>query len=179
MAKAGVTSVFMGIESFSKRRLKEIHKGFAPDVTPKAVRIVREAGIDVIASYIIGYPDETLSEIRETVRQARALPTSTAQFQILTPYPGTKVYEDVKDRIRSWNWSHYDGHHSVFQTRHVGRFALQMMLPYAHAAFYFRSWEAVWNFARFLWKRRKGLAAIRRTFKDIFLTPDVEKARSL
>jgi anaerobic magnesium-protoporphyrin IX monomethyl ester cyclase len=178
MGRAGVTSAFMGIETLSKRHLKEIHKGFAPEVTPKAVRIVRDAGIDVLASYIIGYPDETLSEIRETIRQARALPTSTAQFTILTPYPGTKVFEDLKPRIRSWNWAHYDGHHAVFQPLRISRFALQMMLPYAHAAFYARSLGAVGNFARFLWRRRRGLGTARKAFHDMFMTPDVEASKS-
>jgi hypothetical protein len=64
----------------------------------------------------------------------------------------------------------------VFKPQHVSPFALQMMLPYAHAAFYLRSWDAVWGFARFLWERRKGLTTIRRTIRDIFLTPDVAKA---
>jgi anaerobic magnesium-protoporphyrin IX monomethyl ester cyclase len=174
MARAGVRSVFIGIETLKADRLKEIKKGFKPDATPKAVRIVREKGIDVLGSYIIGYPDESIHEIRETVKQARAIPTSTAQFTILTPYPGTVLFDQVKDRITSWNWAHYDGYHSVFRLNHMSAFAVQMMNIYCHAGFYVRSLDAVKGFATFTWRRKKDLASFRSVVRDMFFTPDAD-----
>lgn len=168
MAKAGVTSAFMGIESLNPEALREVKKGFDADVAPRAVRLLRSHGIDVLGSYIIGYPCETLSDIRESAQRAREMPTSTAQFTILTPYPGTVLFDQVKDRIVSWNWSHYDGYHCVYKPEKVSRFAVQMMLLYVHAAFYFRSSSAVKGFARFTWRRRKGLANVRKVFHDMF-----------
>ncbi|MHC5038555.1 MAG: B12-binding domain-containing radical SAM protein [Planctomycetota bacterium] len=178
MAKAGVTSVFMGIESLRAEDLREIKKGFGPEAAPEAVRLLRAHQIDVLGSYIIGYADETLSQVRETVRHARSIPTSTAQFTILTPYPGTVLFDQVKDRIRSWNWAHYDGYHAVFKTRGISRFALQMMLLYAHLGFYVRSLESIGGFARFTWRRKRDLSAIRKVFRDMFFTKAVEPQAS-
>jgi radical SAM superfamily enzyme YgiQ (UPF0313 family) len=176
MARAGVRSVFIGIETLRPERLKEIKKGFGPEAAPEAVRRVRESGMDALGSYIIGYPDETIHQIRDTVRQARRIPSSTAQFTILTPYPGTALFEQVRDRITSWNWAHYDGYHSVFHLNRLSRFAVQMMLLYSHAGFYLRSLEAIRGFARFAWLRRRNLPFVRRVMKDMFFTPDVEAA---
>jgi len=172
MARAGVTSAFMGIESLRGDALKEVKKGFGPETAPKAVRLIRSHGIDVLGSYIIGYPDDNVSRVREDVQNARTLPTSTAQFTILTPYPGTALFDQVRDRITSWNWAHYDGYHAVFKLKGMSRFAIQWMLFYAHAGFYFRSWDAVRNFARFAWRRRRGLSTLRKVFRDMFFTPE-------
>ncbi len=171
MAKAGVTSAFIGIETLNPVHLKSVNKGFSPDATPKAVDLFRAHGIDVLGSYIIGYPDETLADIRYTVRRAREIRTSTAQFTILTPYPGTVLFDQVKDRITSWNWAHYDGYHAVFQPRKMSRFALQMMLVYAHLGFYARSKASLQGFAKFTWRRKRDLSAVGKVFKDMFMAP--------
>jgi anaerobic magnesium-protoporphyrin IX monomethyl ester cyclase len=173
MARAGVRSVFIGIETLRPEHLKEIKKGFGPEAAPEAVRLVRKRGIDVLGSYIIGYPGETIHQIRDTVRQARRIPSSTAQFTILTPYPGTALFDQVRDRITSWNWAHYDGYHSVFRLDRMGGFAVEIMLLYCHAGFYLRSFDAIWGFARFAWRRKKDLPFVRQVMRDMFFTPDV------
>jgi anaerobic magnesium-protoporphyrin IX monomethyl ester cyclase len=172
MARAGVRSVFIGIETLRPEHLESIRKGFGPEAAPEAVRMVRERGIDVLGSYIIGYPDETIHQVRETAREARRIPSSTAQFTILTPYPGTALFDQVRDRITSWNWAHYDGYHSVFRLDRMSRFAVQMMLLYCHAGFYVRSIAAIRGFARFVWRRKKDLSFARRVIRDMFFTPD-------
>jgi anaerobic magnesium-protoporphyrin IX monomethyl ester cyclase len=173
MARAGVKSAFLGIESLHEEHLKGVKKGFAPDVAPRAVRLLRSHGIDVLGSYIIGHPDETLSQARETVRMARLIPTSTAQFTIMTPYPGTVIFDQVRDRITSWNWAHYDGYHAVYRMTHMSRMAAQWMLLFAYLGFYLRSLSAVGGFAQFTWRRKRGLFAFRKVIRDMFFTPEV------
>ncbi|MFQ5772618.1 MAG: B12-binding domain-containing radical SAM protein, partial [bacterium] len=101
MAKAGVRTMFIGIESPSKRILKVYRKGgkASADTSEQAVNLLRQNGIDTYGGFIIGEPTETEEEIRETIDYSKHINPATAQFSILTPYPGTEVWHQLKDRL--------------------------------------------------------------------------------
>jgi anaerobic magnesium-protoporphyrin IX monomethyl ester cyclase len=160
LRRAGARSVFMGVESAAEGTLRSYDKGLRPGQAGEAVEILRSAGYEILASYILGAPFETASDVRETIRHACRLDTNTAQFTVLTPYPGTPLYEEVKDRIFDRDWSHYDSVHSVFRLDHLSRLELQLLLVRAYAAFYTRSRKSVYGFYRFLANRRFGLNAL-------------------
>ncbi len=160
LAKAGAKSVFMGVESAAERTLENYNKGIGPQTAREAREILGERGYEVLASYILGAPGETPSDLRATIRFACDLDTDTAQFTILTPYPGTPLYDDVRDRIFDRDWSHYDSVHSVFRLDHIGKREIQLMLVKAYAAFYLRSRKSVHGFYRFLGNRGFGLNAL-------------------
>jgi hypothetical protein len=58
------------------------------------------------------------------------------QFTILTPYPGTQLYDNVKDRIISRDWDLYDCLHSVIRTDHLSQKDLEGLLKKAYLSFY-------------------------------------------
>jgi hypothetical protein len=70
------------------------------------------------------------------------------QYLILTPVPGTQFYQEMEaqNRIICRDWSHYDGHHTVFQPRHFTPYELQRETIRAMKRFY--SWPSV--FKRFI-----------------------------
>ena len=147
----------MGVEAAATRTLESYGKGIVPEQAVEAVRVLQEKGYEVLASYILGAAHETPADIRATVRLACRIDSDTAQFTILTPYPGTPLYDDVKDRIFDREWSHYDSIHSVFRLDHFTRRQIQIELLRAYATFYTRSRRAVYGFYRFLSVRRFGL----------------------
>src|SRR4030043_465325 len=112
MVRAGAKSVFIGVESFNTKTLEELKKGIDVESTVQAVEMLKKNGLEIHAAYILGGQHETAEMIHETIRFAKRLNTNVAQFSILTPYPGTAIYEQVKDRIFKWRapWSFFDMH---------------------------------------------------------------------
>ncbi|MDD2540164.1 MAG: radical SAM protein [Desulfuromonadaceae bacterium] len=146
MAAAGSTTVYLGIESGNEETLNSLGKNTkASDVT-LAAEILRQNGVESYGSYIIGNLNETAAEVEKTIDLAVRLNTNIAQFSILTPYPGTKLYEDVKDRIFCRRWKFYDGLHIVFRHPLINRHYLQFLLIKAFVKFYRRSQEATQGF---------------------------------
>jgi len=146
MATAGSTTVYLGIESGNDETLNSLGKNSkAIDVT-QAVAILRQNGIESYGSYIIGNLNETVDDVEKTINLAVRLNTNIAQFTILTPYPGTKLYEQIKDRIFCRRWKFYDGLHIVFRHPRINRHYLQFLLIKAFVKFYRRSKEATQGF---------------------------------
>jgi len=160
MAEAGGRSIFIGVESPTARVLERFGKGIGPDQARKAVSFLKQNGFEVLASYILGAPEETRGDLRTTIRFARELDTHTAQFTLLTPYPGTALYDDLRDRIRERNWRKYDSIHAVFEHPSISRLELQMWLGRAYLSFYLRNRRSVANLLRFFSLRKFGLQAL-------------------
>ena len=67
---AGLTSLYLGIESGSQRVLDLMNKGTTVKQSLDAVRSAHDLGIKVLGSFILGYPGETLKEMDETIAVA-------------------------------------------------------------------------------------------------------------
>jgi anaerobic magnesium-protoporphyrin IX monomethyl ester cyclase len=156
MAEAGVHSMFIGVETPSSGVLDHFNKGINSEQTLQAVQILKENGIEIWASYILGAPEEKRTDIRSTIRFACQLDTDTASFTILTPYPGTDIYEELKDQITEKDWSKYDGVHAVYKHPRIPRIEMQMWHIWAYISFYFRHRRSIAGFFRFLTNRKYG-----------------------
>ncbi len=96
MRKAGFYQLAIGIESGSDRILKLIKKGITVDMVRKNVKIIRNGGLDVIGLFIIGFPEDTISDIMKTINLACELDLKRAQFSCCQPLPGTDIYYSLK-----------------------------------------------------------------------------------
>lgn len=105
MALAGCKFIEFGFESGSERILEIMKKGTTLDQARNAVRWCREEGISIGGFFMIGNPTETEADIDKTVAFAKELNVDSAQWAITTPYPGSEMYESVKDKIGEvTNW---------------------------------------------------------------------------
>ncbi len=140
MAKSGCKMVFLGIESVSKKVLDEYNKGITANDSIRAVKLLKSYGIDTWGSFIIGALDETKEMIMNTVRFAKLLDPRNVQFSILTPFPGTRLYEDAEKMgvIIHKNWKYYDGAHAVMRTKYLEPHEIQKLLNMAYISFYVR-----------------------------------------
>jgi radical SAM superfamily enzyme YgiQ (UPF0313 family) len=96
-AKAGCRILYFGIESANQRILDYYNKRITPEQSRTAVRTARKAGADVIVgSFIVGAPDETREEIKNTIDFANRIPIDIPQFNILGVFPGTDIWDECE-----------------------------------------------------------------------------------
>lgn len=170
MVKAGAKSVFIGVESFHPETLEELRKGIDVENTVQAVEMLKRNGLEIHAAYILGGLHETSKMIHQTIQFAKRLDTNVAQFSILTPYPGTAIYEEVKNRIFKWRapWSFFDMQHLVFKHDHLSFVRMEWLLLKAHILYYTRSKKAILDIWHHIRKHHLSLPTLLRFLKDYF-----------
>ncbi|RMF65518.1 MAG: radical SAM protein [Calditrichaeota bacterium] len=169
MAQAGVRTMFIGIETPSKRLLKTYHKGgkASADTSAQAVELLRQHGIETYGGFIIGEPSESESEIRETIDYAKFINPATAQFSILTPYPGTDVWNQLRERLIVHDWDKYDGLHAVFHGDHLRAPEIESLCRKAYIQFYLRPKRIVGQIAAAI-RGKKSTGPRLKTVSKIF-----------
>ena len=95
MRKAHIKGVLVGVESVTKEGLKAIFKDFnlAGDELAARLKIFRQHGVHVLASFIFGLPTDTESTFDATAELAQNADVALAQFVLLQPFPGTVDFE--------------------------------------------------------------------------------------
>jgi radical SAM superfamily enzyme YgiQ (UPF0313 family) len=95
----GVVSVGMGLESGNQRVLSWLKgSGISVEQNRNAVRLLRKHGIMANASFVIGAPDETEAEMMDTLGFIKSERVSLFDTYVLTPFPGTPVWEMARSR---------------------------------------------------------------------------------
>jgi anaerobic magnesium-protoporphyrin IX monomethyl ester cyclase len=95
MAKAGCWRLYFGLESGCQDLLDNINKGMTLQQTRDALKLTKDAGIDVMANFMLALPGETPDKAMETIRFAVELDSDITKFNLTVPYPGTELYEQV------------------------------------------------------------------------------------
>ena len=99
LKRMGVVSVGMGLESGNPRILYYLKgKTITVKDNRRAIELLTSAGIKANASFIIGSPDETEKEMMDTYDFIRKSKLSFVDIYVLTPYPGTPVWDFAKSR---------------------------------------------------------------------------------
>lgn len=106
--KAGIIHIYMGAESGDDSVLRSLNKGIDMKTTKQALDLLNKAGIITEASFMIGFPQETRDSVRNTIDAAIFLNPDVAVFPIVTPWPYTPMYRDMKDRIRVFDYAKYN-----------------------------------------------------------------------
>jgi radical SAM superfamily enzyme YgiQ (UPF0313 family) len=115
-AQAGGRFAFIGFESLSAKTLKSVRKGFnRPEEYAQGIRQLHRRGITIMGSFIFGLDGDDVGVFKRTVDFVNAAKIDLALYHILTPFPGTRLYEEMErqGRIHDRDWSHYDTGHSV------------------------------------------------------------------
>jgi len=92
MKSSGCYVISAGIETGSDRILKYVKKHETTDIMMDRVRMIQRHGIDVIGFFILGFPTETIEEMRQTIRFSKELGLLRANFLLFHPIPGTEIY---------------------------------------------------------------------------------------
>jgi len=107
MRDSGCRLLLFGLESGDQFVLNEIMKGTTIEEMSEVLVWTDEAGIDTIGTFIIGAPSETTKTAKATIDLAKELPLTFADFFILSPYPGTAIYEEMKRKgyMKEFEWT--------------------------------------------------------------------------
>ena len=137
----GCVALYFGVESGTQRILDKIGKMISLDQVRKVFRWKREIGGFATASFILGFPWETIDDMKKTVELAIDIDPDYAQFTVLTPYPGTPLFDYAMryGLIEDWNWEHYTTLRPVMRGFKFTREQVAKMLKYAYRKFFIRS----------------------------------------
>jgi radical SAM superfamily enzyme YgiQ (UPF0313 family) len=135
---SGCVDLFIGFESLSPSNLTAVGKKInAVDEYEAIIKKLHHAGIGVHGFFIFGLDGDDAGSFQRTVRFAQKARLESAQFDILTPYPGTAIFEslDKEGRILNKDWSQY-GHDLMFEPKSLSREILQEGRTWAWREFY-------------------------------------------
>jgi radical SAM superfamily enzyme YgiQ (UPF0313 family) len=111
----GLERVFVGLEFFRDEDLKDIRKGSTVSDNEAAVKVLKDLGIDLYASFIVR-PEFTHADFAAFRSYCRALELDFATFAMLTPLPGTDFYKEVREQMISHNYDFFDFNHTLLPT---------------------------------------------------------------
>ncbi|MAH06706.1 hypothetical protein CMI38_00465 [Candidatus Pacearchaeota archaeon] len=141
MKRAGFYLVAYGVETGSERILKKMRKGETLDHIRRAVRWSKQAGLLTEGFFMFGNEGEGRKEMLETIKFAKELDLSVAQFQIYTPVPGSPLFDTIKRDgvVFSENWEDYNAFDKPLFEYQDSKFDLMMeMQQRAYREYYFR-----------------------------------------
>jgi anaerobic magnesium-protoporphyrin IX monomethyl ester cyclase len=170
LRNAGMNTLYYGVESGSQRVLNLMKKGITLKLAESAVKSAKKVGLDVLASFIIGYPGETEEEIDKTIDFSIKLNPDYSQYSILTPFPGTPIYHDLKNKglIDTENWGKYTVMKPVLKYEKMGltNKLVERKLAQAYLKFYTRP--------KYLLKHRHMLKVMIETLLRSFVLPKLQ-----
>ena len=140
MKDSGAHTIYFGIESGNQNTLDFIGKGIKLQQAVDSVRKGNEAGLHTLGSFIIGFPDDTVYEVKNTIKFSKKVKVKIAQFTIATPYPGTRLWQLAKSQnlIKTTNWRKYTTLNPVMSLKNFSDKQILGWLGRAYAYFYLR-----------------------------------------
>jgi radical SAM superfamily enzyme YgiQ (UPF0313 family) len=127
-AKSGCKGVLIGFESLNQDSLSGGNKNFNQVKRYKeAIRRLHQNNITVFACFIFGFDNDTSDVFQRTIDFVNEAKIDLLNYAILTPYPQTNIYNQLKaeNRIFDNNWEKYNGAHVVFQPKNMSATELQ------------------------------------------------------
>jgi len=135
----GLRSLFVGFETLDDTNLREqrkyqnLRRSYADAITR-----LHDLGVMINGSFVFGMDGDDESVFDRTVGWAIDHGIETATFHILTPYPGTALYQRIatQGRITTDDWDLYDTRHAVFRPARMSAQALEAGYHRAYRDFY-------------------------------------------
>ncbi|MCX6818905.1 MAG: radical SAM protein [Candidatus Aenigmarchaeota archaeon] len=128
MKKAGCKIIHFGIETGSPKIMQTIDKKITIDCIRNGMKLVKKSGIKSVCFFMFGIPGETKEDMEMTIKLAKELNPDYVSFHIATPYPGTKLYETVKNELGD----------DLFPSAYGNEDELKKMVNKAFISFYLR-----------------------------------------
>ena len=163
--EAGIIHMYLGAESSSDEMLESLNKGTDVDMNKRAIDLLREHDIMTEASFMIGFPNETWETIAKTAAEAVRLNPDIAVFPVITPMPFTPLYEEMKDRIRVFDYSKYNLMTPIIEPYEMSLDDVYRALAKCYMTFYGQKMKEVASLEDGF-KRRYMMSAFEQMMKD-------------
>lgn len=114
-ADAGMKAIKFGVESGDQDIVKKSGKNLNLERLRRMVKKCHELGIRIHLTFTFGLPGETKETVQKTIDLALELDPHSLQYSIVTPFPGSRLYEMMDDqgKLESKDWSLYDGYNNA------------------------------------------------------------------
>ncbi len=112
----GLDQIFIGFEKIDQTGMEMVNKQNSVENNEKALNLLQSIGIGVYASFIVD-PDFNRIDFKKLIRYIRKFKIEQPQFSILTPLPGTELYQQLKKRLTTTNYELFDLFHAVLPTQ--------------------------------------------------------------
>jgi len=186
MRRSGCWCVFLGLESVSQTTLDSYEKSQSIDDIVNCVNTLHKYGISAHGMFVLGADTDGPNVVRDTVDFCLKHKIDTVMLNILTPLPGTPMFDDLdaEGRIFDKRWHLYDALHVVFKPAQMDPYHLQKETIKGYARFYgLRRWLGfffTFRFAKLIfqtwgyaivrtWRRDKRNRSFMRTLKGLHL----------
>jgi len=128
MAETNCFSVYIGFESINPRTLVLYNKHQKLEDITRCIKTLKSRSIHMHGMFVLGSDTDDIQTIRDTQKYAKNLGLDSIQFMMLTPLPGTPVFDELQrqGRIIHTDWSKYDAHHAVFEPKLMTAFELHI-----------------------------------------------------
>jgi radical SAM superfamily enzyme YgiQ (UPF0313 family) len=120
--QSGCRGLFVGLESVSATSMGRMHKTLKSiEDNEDAIKKIQDTGIIFHPSFVFGFDDDTKAVFDDTLEFLRRNRITTATFNVLTPYPGTRLYRRLKQqgRLISEDWRHYNHYTVTFRPKNM------------------------------------------------------------
>jgi anaerobic magnesium-protoporphyrin IX monomethyl ester cyclase len=140
MRNAGCIAVWLGVESGSEAILGAMNKKIKLEQTRLAYKTAHDVGLMTIANVVLGFPGETEQTAKATIRFVKELNPDDVGFYVATPYPGTPMYKQVKQKgwLRVTDFDKYDTAGPTFETPQLSMKKIAELRYKAYQQFYLR-----------------------------------------
>jgi anaerobic magnesium-protoporphyrin IX monomethyl ester cyclase len=138
MRKSGNYWVMTGLERHDDDTLKSYHKNIKSHDSKLSIDLLKKNDIFAQATLITGDRKDSHQSIEKLREFVKHVDPDLAIFMILTPFPGTPLYEAAKKNgwLEDLNWSNYDMAHAVMPTEHLSRTEVQEELYLCYRSYY-------------------------------------------
>jgi len=119
MRRAGCRTVFVGFESVNPATLENFNKRQTVEDIRRSIEVFHRCSINVHGMFLLGSDTDSVAVFEATRNFSREMGIDLAQYTILTPLPGTKLFREFEreGRLLHRNWTLYDGLHCVHAPR--------------------------------------------------------------
>ena len=133
----GLKKVGLGIESPNPETLAKMNKQNSLEDVSKAIGLLQKFGVGAEGYFIIGNQTDTVEDTMTYPAFAKSLGLKQALFMAMTPYPGTRIFEEYRseDNITSYDWDLYNNFSPVVRTSGMDTSVLVKMMAYCNVAF--------------------------------------------
>lgn len=151
LGESGCRYVDLGMESFNEDVLRYIKKGITQDQIYNAIHLLQKYKVPVKLNFLIGTsPLETKETIKDTLRRAKKLGVDQVMFNIVSPFPGTELYQLAKDNgwIESGEYRPTDvQRESILNYPHLSAREMEKLLFRSNLSFFLRP-SFIWKHIR-------------------------------
>ena len=146
LKKAGCWMIGYGVESGNQGILDRANKKTKLEDVRKAVKMSKDAGLEVTGHVILGLPGETKETMEETLKFCINIDLDFAQFYCAVPFPGSGFYKEAldKDWIKDFSWSNFEQNFCVLDYGNLSGEEIMEFRRRAFRKFYLRP-KMIWK----------------------------------